>query len=88
MSYEDVIRVAQAKIAPARMRRIGARNAVKDQPYAVTEFLKPGIEELCQVLPPIGRGIVRFERARLARPGLFRHGGERPRSGAICASGR
>ncbi len=53
MSFEDLIRVAQAKIDPARMERIsqelGAKN---DEPFSVTEFLKPGIEEMCQVLPP------------------------------------
>ncbi|MGD9922485.1 MAG: indolepyruvate oxidoreductase subunit beta family protein, partial [Pseudorhodoplanes sp.] len=53
MSFEDLIRVAQAKIDPARMQRIeqelGARHG---EPYSVTEFLKPGIEEMCQVLPP------------------------------------
>ena len=53
MSFEDLIRVAQAKIDPARMQRIsqelGARNG---EPFRVTEFLKPGIEEMCQVLPP------------------------------------
>jgi indolepyruvate ferredoxin oxidoreductase beta subunit len=52
MSYEDVIRVAEAKIAPARLRRIEGEIGAKDQPYVVTEFLKPGIEEMCQVLPP------------------------------------
>jgi indolepyruvate ferredoxin oxidoreductase beta subunit len=51
MSYEDVIRVAEAKIAPARLRRIEGEIGAKDQPYVVTEFLKPGIEEMCQVLP-------------------------------------
>ncbi len=53
MSYEDVIRVAQAKIDPERFARITAQHGVKpDQPFAVTEFLKPGIEEFCSVLPP------------------------------------
>jgi indolepyruvate ferredoxin oxidoreductase, alpha subunit len=53
MSYEDVIRVAQAKIDPARVARIVAQMGVKpDQPFAVTEFLKPGVEEFCSVLPP------------------------------------
>jgi indolepyruvate ferredoxin oxidoreductase beta subunit len=53
MSYEDVVRVAQAKIAPARMRRI-AREELRTngEPFAVHDFLKPGIEELCQLLPP------------------------------------
>ncbi|MFL6799424.1 MAG: indolepyruvate oxidoreductase subunit beta family protein [Xanthobacteraceae bacterium] len=54
MSYEDVIRVAQAKINPARRQRIaGEIGATPDEPFTVTEFLKPGIEELCSVLPPV-----------------------------------
>src|SRR5215468_973892 len=53
MSYEDVIRVAQAKIDPARLKRIAAEMGVKPgEPFTVTEFLKPGIEELCSLLPP------------------------------------
>ncbi len=53
MSYEDVIRVAQAKIDPARFKRIAAEMGVKpDQPFTVTEFLKPGVEEFCSILPP------------------------------------
>jgi indolepyruvate ferredoxin oxidoreductase beta subunit len=53
MSYEDVIRVAQAKIDPARRARIAAElGAGPDDPFTVTEFLKPGIEELCSILPP------------------------------------
>jgi indolepyruvate ferredoxin oxidoreductase beta subunit len=61
MSYEDVVRVAQAKIAPARMRRI-ARDELraKDEPYSVHDFLKPGIEELTQLIPSfIARPILR-----------------------------
>jgi indolepyruvate ferredoxin oxidoreductase beta subunit len=53
MSFEDLIRVAQAKIDPARLQRIAQELSAKpDEPYTVTEFLKPGIEEMCQVLPP------------------------------------
>ncbi|HEY6022689.1 MAG TPA: indolepyruvate oxidoreductase subunit beta family protein, partial [Pseudolabrys sp.] len=52
MSYEDVVRVAQAKIAPARMRRIAHEELrVNGEPYSVHDFLKPGIEELSQLLP-------------------------------------
>jgi indolepyruvate ferredoxin oxidoreductase beta subunit len=52
MSYEDVVRVAQAKISPARMQRIAREELrVKDEPYSVHDFLKPGIEEMCQLLP-------------------------------------
>ncbi len=61
MSFEDVIRVAEAKIAPERFRRIEGEIGAKDQPYVITEFLKPGIEELCQVLPPrLARAIVAY----------------------------
>ena len=53
MSYEDVIRVAQAKTDPARIARIEtAMGAAPAQPLAIAEFLKPGIEELCSMLPP------------------------------------
>ena len=53
MSYEDVVRVAQAKIAPSRMRRIAREELrVTNEPFSVHDFLKPGIEELTQLLPP------------------------------------
>ena len=62
MSYEDVVRVAQAKISPERMRRIAREELrVSNEPYSVHEFLKPGIEELCQLLPPfLARPILRL----------------------------
>jgi indolepyruvate ferredoxin oxidoreductase, beta subunit len=62
MSYEDVIRVAQAKIDPARMQRVIAQMGVKlEQSYSVTEFLKPGVDEFCSVLPPwLARPILAF----------------------------
>jgi indolepyruvate ferredoxin oxidoreductase beta subunit len=53
MSYEDVVRVAQAKISPERMHRIAQEELrVKNEPFSVHDFLKPGIEELTQLLPP------------------------------------
>jgi len=65
MSFEDVIRVAEAKISPERFRRIEGEIGAKDQPYVITEFLKPGIEELCQVLPPrLARAIVAYSDKR------------------------
>jgi len=65
MSFEDVIRVAEAKIDPARFRRIEGEIGAKDQPYVITEFLKPGIEELCQVLPPrLARAVVAYSEKR------------------------
>jgi Pyruvate/2-oxoacid:ferredoxin oxidoreductase gamma subunit/pyruvate/2-oxoacid:ferredoxin oxidoreductase beta subunit len=62
MSYEDVIRVAQAKIDPARFARIAQQMGIKpDQPFAITEFLKPGVEEFCSILPPwLARPILAF----------------------------
>jgi indolepyruvate ferredoxin oxidoreductase beta subunit len=52
MSYEDVIRVAQSKINPARFARIAADMGIQPgDPIRVTEFLKPGIAELCSILP-------------------------------------
>ena len=55
-----------------------------------TEFLKPGIEEFCSILPAaLARPILALaERARLARPLPLGHGGqEHRRSSASCASG-
>ena len=53
MSFEDVIRVAQAKTAPDRMARVRAEVRAKPhEPLEITEHFKPGIEEICAVLPP------------------------------------
>jgi indolepyruvate ferredoxin oxidoreductase beta subunit len=62
MSFEDVVRVAQAKISPARMRRIAREELhVTNEPFSVHEFLKPGIEEFCQLLPSLlARPILRL----------------------------
>ena len=62
MSYEDVIRVAQAKIDPARFARIVRELGVKsEQTFGVTEFLKPGIDEFGSILPTsLARGILRL----------------------------
>jgi len=62
MSYEDVVRVAEAKISPERMRRI-AREELRatKEPFSVHDFLKPGIEEMCQLLPPfLARRVLRM----------------------------
>jgi indolepyruvate ferredoxin oxidoreductase beta subunit len=71
MSYEDVIRVAQAKTDPARFARIAAEVAAKPgEPVKVFEFLKPGVEELCSMLPPsLAKRILAFaeHREKLAR---------------------
>ena len=61
MSYEDVIRVAEAKISPQRFARIAEEvGATSGEPVIVVDYLKPGIDEICQLLPP------RFARRVLA----------------------
>ena len=63
MSVEDVIRVAQLKLREARLDRV-AREA-KAQPrdiVDVTEYLKPGPEEVFGLLPP---GLGRWALARV-----------------------
>ena len=54
MTYEDAIRVAQAKIRPERLARIRAEaGAAPGEPVIVTDFLKPGLDEMCDIMPPI-----------------------------------
>lgn len=53
MSFEDVIRVAQLKVKPERFAAIERETRVKaGQPYAVADFVKPGVEEIASLLPP------------------------------------
>ncbi len=52
MSYEDVIRVADLKTRRSRFERVRAEAGAKPgEPVTVVEFLKPGIEEVCSILP-------------------------------------
>lgn len=52
MAYEDVIRVAQIKGDPARFERIrGELGLTAGDPFHVVDFLKPGLAELCDLLP-------------------------------------
>jgi indolepyruvate ferredoxin oxidoreductase beta subunit len=52
MSYEDVIRVADLKTRGDRLQRVrdevGARQG---EPLRLTEYLKPGLDEVCSLLP-------------------------------------
>jgi indolepyruvate ferredoxin oxidoreductase alpha subunit len=53
MSFEDVIRVAGEKIDPERIAGIEQDiAAAPGQPVKIYEFLKPGVDEISQVLPP------------------------------------
>jgi indolepyruvate ferredoxin oxidoreductase beta subunit len=52
MSYEDVIRVAQLKTRPGRLQRIrGELGLDDDTPLRVTDYFKPGREEIAGLLP-------------------------------------
>lgn len=75
MAYEDVIRVAQLKSSSARFAELRTEmRARPHEPVQVTEFLKPGVEEVASLLPPaLGRGVLgwaeragRTERAHVA----------------------
>jgi indolepyruvate ferredoxin oxidoreductase beta subunit len=74
MAYEDVIRVAQLKSSSARNAELRAEvRAKSDEPVQVTEFLKPGVEEIASLLPPaLGRRVLawadRTGRRDLQRP--------------------
>lgn len=53
MSFEDVIRVAQAKTSAERVARVRSEVRAKaNEPLTITEHFKPGIEEIAAVLPP------------------------------------
>ncbi|HXQ51528.1 MAG TPA: indolepyruvate oxidoreductase subunit beta family protein [Stellaceae bacterium] len=52
MSYEDVIRVADLKTRPERFAKMRTEiRAREGEPVTVTEFLKPGIDEVSAILP-------------------------------------
>jgi indolepyruvate ferredoxin oxidoreductase, beta subunit len=54
MSYEDIIRVADLKTRRSRFDRVRQEvRARPHEPVRIVEFLKPGIEELCAVLPSV-----------------------------------
>ena len=66
MSYEDVIRVADLKTRADRRGRIRREVRAKDSDIVrVADFLKPGLEEFCSVLPAgLGRSIYRLASKR------------------------
>jgi indolepyruvate ferredoxin oxidoreductase beta subunit len=51
MTYEDGIRVAQAKTRAARFARIRAETRAGDAEIEVTDYLKPDLDEIWGVLP-------------------------------------
>ena len=62
MAYEDVIRVAQLKTARTRIEAVRAEVRAKtEEPLHITEFLKPGIEEVAAILPRrLGAALLRW----------------------------
>jgi indolepyruvate ferredoxin oxidoreductase beta subunit len=59
MSFEDIIRVAQVKASAHRFEDVAREVRAADAPFQIVDYFKPGIEEVCSLLPP-----------RLARPML------------------
>jgi indolepyruvate ferredoxin oxidoreductase, beta subunit len=54
MTYEDIIRVADLKTRRARFERVRAEVGAKpDEPVVIVEYLKPGISEICDILPRV-----------------------------------
>jgi indolepyruvate ferredoxin oxidoreductase beta subunit len=53
MSFEDIVRVAALKIRPERVQRIRTETqASANEPVKITEFFKPGIGEISDMMPP------------------------------------
>lgn len=69
MAYEDVIRVADLKTNPDRYaHQYDEVKAKSDEPLQITEFFKPGLDELTSVLPaPIGRAIMNWASKKESR---------------------
>ena len=52
MCFEDIIRVADLKTRRSRIERVRSEvRATPGQPVVITEFLKPGVDEWCSILP-------------------------------------
>ncbi len=70
MAYDDVIRVADLKSRASRHARIrNDANAKSGEPVHVTEFFKPGIDEISTLLPqPLARLLVTWAAHRGTRP--------------------
>jgi indolepyruvate ferredoxin oxidoreductase, beta subunit len=70
MTVEDVIRVAQLKLRHARLARVTEEALARDGDIVdVTEYLKPGPEEILGLLPPrVGRWALQRVRRNRAWP--------------------
>jgi indolepyruvate ferredoxin oxidoreductase beta subunit len=72
MSYEDVIRVADLKTRDSRFARVRAEAlATTGQLVAIVDYLKPGIEEVADILPPgLAKPLRKWARGRPLAFGL------------------
>lgn len=72
MSYEDIIRVAQLKARPERFARIRAELGIADgEPFKLVDFLKPGIPEIADLMPPaLGRRLLAWAERKPGRADL------------------
>ena len=61
MCFEDIVRVADLKTRRSRIERVRSEvRAQPGQPVVITEFLKPGVDEWCSLLPAwLARPILR-----------------------------
>ena len=50
MAYEDIIRVAQLKTRPGRLRQLSGGSSDGEVVH-ITEFFRPGLREVCDILP-------------------------------------
>jgi indolepyruvate ferredoxin oxidoreductase, beta subunit len=75
MAYEDVIRVGDLKSRQARLRRIRSEiDAQPNEPVRIMEYLKPGIDEWCAILPtPIADRLRRWAERRRRRLNIGLH---------------
>jgi indolepyruvate ferredoxin oxidoreductase beta subunit len=66
MAFEDIIRVADVKTRAERFARIRRETGAKDgEPVVVIDYLKPGLEEFCSILPGfIARPILNWAEKR------------------------
>lgn len=69
MAYDDIIRVAELKTRLDRFERIrGEARAAGDEPLRVTDYFRPGAEEIAAVLPPpLARPLLAWVRRKPAR---------------------
>ena len=61
MCFEDIVRVADLKTRRSRFERVRSEVRAKPgQPVVITEFLKPGVDEWCSLLPAwLARAVLR-----------------------------